>query len=96
MGGRATDDRRGRADEATRYWIDGVTHIWTPAQALRVTAQGATRVQYRAVDVNGTSGPVKTRTVRIDSRRPRVAAEPASGRAGAVVDLRYRTSLRVF
>ena len=78
--------------EATQYWIDGLTHMWTPSSVLRVTAQGATRVQFRAVDVNGTSGPVKTGTVRIDSRRPRVGAEPASGPAGAVVRLRYRVS----
>jgi hypothetical protein len=75
---------------ATQYWIDGVTHMWTPASKLRVTSQGVTRVQVRAVDVNGTPGPVVTRTVRIDSKRPRVQARPAAGAAGSVVRLHYR------
>jgi len=75
---------------ATQYWIDGVTHMWTPASRLRVTAQGVTRVQVRAVDVNGTPGPVVTRTVRIDSKRPRVQARPAAGAAGSTARLRYR------
>jgi hypothetical protein len=88
----ATASDGGAPVAATQYWIDGLTHMWTPASALRVTAQGATRVQYRAVDVNGTPGPVKTGAVRIDSRRPRVVAEPASGPAGAVVRLRYSVS----
>jgi hypothetical protein len=75
---------------ATQYWIDGVTHMWTPAAELRVTRQGVTQVQVRAVDVNGTPGPVVTRTVRIDSRRPRVQARPAAGAAGSIAWLHYR------
>jgi len=75
---------------ATQYWIDGITHMWTPASKLRVTAQGVTRVQVRAVDVNGTPGPVVTRTVRVDSRRPRVQARPAAGAAGSIARLHYR------
>ena len=88
----ATASDGGAPVKATQFWIEGVTHMWTPAASLRVAQQGATRVQYRAVDVNGTPGAVKTGTVRIDSRRPRVVAEPASGAAGSVVRLRYRVS----
>ena len=90
LGFTAVPSEGGAPVAATQYWIDGVTHMWTSAKRVRVTAQGVTRVQVRAVDVNGTPGPVVKRTVRIDSRRPRVVARAAAGAAGSVVRLRYR------
>ena len=73
----ATPSDLGAPVGATQYWLVGTSHMWADAASLRVTAQGVTRVRYRAVDVNGTAGPVGATAVRIDSRRPRVAAGAA-------------------
>jgi len=85
----ATQADLGAPVRAAQYWIDGVTYMWTGAPSLRVTAQGVTRVQVRAVDVNGTPGAVRRVAVRIDSRRPHVVAGPATASGGAVTRIAY-------
>jgi len=85
---RAYPSQGGAAVGATQYWpVDG--HMWVDAASLRVTAQGVSRIQYRAVDVNGTPGPVRTCVVRVDSRRPRVEAGPATASGGPVTRIVY-------
>ena len=85
----ATASDLGAPVGATQYWVAGVSHMWTDAPSLRVTAQGVTRVSYRAVDVNGTPGAKRRIAVRIDSRRPRVVAGPATASGRAVTRLTY-------
>ena len=85
----ATASDLGAPVGATQYWVAGVSHMWTDAPSLRVTAQGVTRVSYRAVDVNGTPGAKRRIAVRIDSRRPRVVAGPATASGRAVTRLAY-------
>jgi hypothetical protein len=86
----ATPSEGGAPVATTQYWGGAVE--WVDAASLVVSAQGATAVQYRAVDVNGTAGPEKSRIVRIDSKRPRVVAKAASGAAGSTVRLAYTVS----
>jgi hypothetical protein len=88
----ATPSDLGAPVGATQYWVNGVSHSWTDAASLRVTAQGVTRVRYRAVDVNGTPGSVGAIAVRIDSRRPRVVAGAATASGRAVTRLSYSVS----
>jgi hypothetical protein len=85
----AVPAENGAPVRATQYWIEGVSHLWTDAKSLRITAQGVTRVQVRAVDVNGTPGDVRRVTVRVDSRRPHVVAGPAVASGGLVSRLSY-------
>ena len=88
----ATPSDLGAPVAATQYWLDGVSHMWTDAPSLDVTAQGVTRVSYRAVDVNGTPGAEGTIAVRIDSERPRVQASATSIRSGHPTRLAYSIS----
>ena len=78
----------GIAVATTEYRLgDGA---WTNGSAVTVRRQGVTRVQYRAVDVDGNAGAARTCFVRLDSRPPRVEARAASGPAGAEARLSYR------
>ena len=88
----ATPSDLGAPVGATQYWLDGVSHMWTDAPSLQVTAQGVTRVSYRAVDVNGTPGAEGTIAVRIDSKRPRVQASATSILSGHPTRLAYSIS----
>jgi hypothetical protein len=77
----------GIAVARTEYRVGG--GAWVSGASVKVSAQGATRVEYRAVDVLGLAGPARRCTVRIDSRRPRVVAAGLSGPAGGAVRLPY-------
>jgi len=63
---------------------------WRQGTRLRLTRQGTTRVAYRSVDVLGDVEGARVVPVRIDTRRPRVVARSATGRAGSIVRLRYK------
>jgi hypothetical protein len=66
-------------------WVDGAT--------VRISAQGTTRVQYRAMDADGIVGPARSLTVRIDSRPPRLEAKGATGKAwGGGARVLYRVT----
>jgi hypothetical protein len=65
---------------------------WTDGGGVTVRRQGVTRVQYRAVDVDGNVGATNSCVVRLDSRRPLVEARAASGPAGAAARLSYRVA----
>jgi hypothetical protein len=80
----------GIAVAGTEYRLgDGA---WKDGAAVTVRRQGTTRVQYRAVDVDGNVGAVRSCSVRLDSRRPRLEARAASGHAGAATRLSYRVA----
>ena len=64
--------------------------VWTTGASVRITRQGATKVQYRAVDIFGTIGAAKTCTVRLDTKRPRMLAKKTFGKTGTIVRVRYR------
>jgi hypothetical protein len=71
-------------------WVKG---IQATGASVTVVAQGTTRVDYRSQDVDGTlEAPARACTLRIDSRRPRVLAQSASGRAFAATTMRLRAS----
>ena len=63
---------------------------WTRGGKLKVSAQGATTVQYRAVDQAGVvQDPAGTCTVRVDTRRPHVVARSLTARHGGAGWLRF-------
>jgi hypothetical protein len=80
----------GAAVDGTQYRVG--SGEWKTGASVTVKRQGATRVQYRAVDVFGTLGATRSVTVRIDSKRPRVVAEPATAQAGTIVRLRFKVA----
>lgn len=63
---------------------------WKNGAAVTVRRQGTTRVQYRAVDVDGNVGAARSCFVHLDSRRPRLEARAVSGHTGAATRLSYR------
>lgn len=75
---------------SAQYWIVGSSHLWTDAARLRVSTQGVTRLQVRAVDVNNTPGDERTVVVRVDTKRPRVVAGAQTASGGRVTRLAYR------
>jgi hypothetical protein len=80
----------GAAVDYTQYRIGNGE--WKTGAMVTIKRQGATRVQYRAVDVFGTLGATRSVTVRIDSRRPRVVAKPSTAQAGTIVRLRFKVA----
>jgi hypothetical protein len=57
---------------------------------IRVSDQGVTRVDWTAIDVNGNASPTYRRSVRVDTKAPKVVAKAASGAAGGVTKLPYK------
>jgi len=71
----------------TEYRLNGGK--WRSGDSVRVTRQGVTRVEYRAVDVLGLAGAARRLVVRIDARRPRVVARSAAASRGSVARLPF-------
>jgi len=84
----AAPSEGGAAVDHIEYRLDG--GVWKTGVSVRITRQGVTRVQCRAVDVFGTIGAARTCTVRYDSKRPRVVARRAHATAGSIVRVRYK------
>jgi len=87
---RGTAPEGGAAVDHTLYRVG--SGDWTTGTSLRIARQGVTTVEYRAVDIFGTIGAVKTVNVRIDTRRPRVIARKAAAKAGAIVRMTYKVA----
>jgi hypothetical protein len=87
----ATEAEGGAPVAATQYRPEGETE-WTSGDSLAIGAQGRTRIQYRAIDVNGVAGDTHARAVRVDSKRPRVEAPDATARSGARLRLVFNAT----
>ena len=87
---RGIEAEGGAAIDGTEYRIGAGD--WKASARVTIKRQGATKVQFRAVDIFGTLGAVKTVTVRVDTQRPRVVARAATAKAGTIARMAFKVS----
>jgi hypothetical protein len=73
----------------TEYRLNG--GAWNKGGSVKIARQGTTTVEYRAVGEDGiTQAPAGKVRVRVDTRRPRIVAQPATGPARSQAKMKFR------